>query len=816
MRKIYLLLLSLLLLPYGMRAQEDAYSSTVTVSFSQNGKAVSSVPYGSTVTITATMEKAATATNALSADTGKVDFYLGDANDNTGIKMDTGTVEFEDGAYTASVDVTLDDEKGVTEVGTITITADFGGYAPEGDEGGDSLAPNTGSAELTVTKASQEAPATGVGYTINFTAETITANEDCELAAESTATTGGKTLNVTPGTPVYVRKAGTDTHNPSAWTAVAIPARPAAPTDLNLMDYTDVSVTYYVGEGIQCRLGNEGEWVTLGQNETDYTFTGLTPQTTYTIYARKPATESQFASAEASDEVTTKSSAAEPPAMTYEVTANSITLSYSAPWQYQTSDDEWISVESSKEFTSLEVATEYTFTVRVAESETAEASKVGTVKVYTVHATPTVGEGYSINYGAETISVNSDYEVNTAEDFTGTAIQSGASLFDYIGKILYIRHKADENGAPASVAIVLTIPARPAAPTGLTATEETCIDGKDGKITGVTTDMEYKLSTADVWIDCTDIEITGLAPGTYQVRLAATETAFAGEAASVTIEEVVEIQIDKSESSIELGSEGVILTATITGIEDENNADNWVWESDDNTIVEVERLTPEAPTTRSADNPIESTARVTPVGEGTATITVTYTGTKYTATKTYDITVKVKEEEPAPDPKPAPTPRYYNIQFEEVCEGVDASLSKSVVKAGNQVSVYIEVEEGYDAENLKVLFKRSLYGYWEEVEEGVQPGEYIIYNVYNDIYVKVEGVEKIEEEPTGMSDIEGAKVYAQNGNLYIYTSQPKEVAIITMNGTILRRERQEGLRSYSLPKGVYIICIGEEKFKLRI
>ena len=814
MRKIYLLLLSLLLLPYGMRAQEEAYPSTVTVSFSQNGQTVTSVPYGSTVTITATMEKAETAANALSADAGKVDFYLGDAND-TGMKMGTGTVEFEGDAYTASVDVTIDQDKGFNNAGTFKFSADFGGYAPEGDEGGDSLAPNTGSAELTVTKASQEAPATGVGYTINFTAETITANEDCELAAESTATTGGKTLNVTPGTPVYVRKAGTDTHNPSAWTAVAIPARPAAPTDLNLMDYTDVSVTYYVGEGVQCRLGNEGDWVTLGQNETDYTFTGLTPQTTYTVYARNPATESQFASAEATDEVTTKSSAAEAPEMTYEVTANSITLSYSVPWQYQTSDDEWISVEGSKEFTSLEAATEYTFTVRVAESETAEASKVGTVKVYTAHAAPAANEGYAINYATETLTVNDGYEVNTAEDFTGTAIQSGASLSDYIDNTLYIRHEATENGAPASAAVVLEIPARPAAPSGLTATEETCIDGKDGKITGVTTDMEYKLSTADVWIDCTDIEITGLAPGTYQVRLAATETDFAGEVASITIEEVVEIQIDKSESAIELGSEGVVLTATITGIDDVNKAENWKWESSNKDIVEVNRLTPEAPTTRSADNPIESTARVTPGGEGTATITVTYTGTKYTATKTYDITVKAKEEEPDPQPQPDPTPLYYNIQFEEVCEGVDASLSKSVVKAGNQVSVYIEVEEGYDAKNLKVMCKQSLYGYWEEVEEGVQPGEYIIYNVYNDIYVKVEGVEKIEEDPTGMSDIEGTKVYAQNGSLYVYTSQLKEVAIITMGGTVLRRERQEGLRSYSLPKGVYIICIGEETFKVR-
>ena len=301
------------------------------------------------------------------------------------------------------------------------------------------------------------------------------------------------------------------------------------------MDWTDVSVTYYVGEGVQCRLGNEGAWVTLEQNKTNHTFNNLTPQTTYTIYARKPATESQFASAEASDKVTTKSSAAEPPAMTYEVTANSITLSYSAPWQYQTSDDEWVSVKGEHMFTDLEAAREYTFTVRVAESKTAEASKVGTVKVYTAHAAPAANEGYAINYATETLTVKDGYEVNTAEDFTGTAIQSGASLSDYIGSTLYIRHKADANGAPASAAVALTIPARPAAPSGLTAVNETAEGKHDGQITGVTTAMEYKLSTADEWTACTGTTLTNLAPGTYEVRVKGRDSSFTGNAAQVTI-----------------------------------------------------------------------------------------------------------------------------------------------------------------------------------------------------------------------------------------------------------------------------------------
>ncbi|MEE0206069.1 MAG: S-layer homology domain-containing protein [Peptococcaceae bacterium] len=341
------------------------------------------------------------------------------------------------------------------------------------------------------------------------------------------------------GTAIYLyfRTEATDSAFASEATQfpLTIPARPEAPNDLLLMDWTDVSVTYYVGEGVQCRLGNEEAWVTLEQNKTNHTFNNLTPQTTYTIYARKPATESQFASAEASDKVTTKSSAAEPPAMTYEVTANSITLSYSAPWQYQTSDDEWVSVKGEHMFTDLEAAREYTFTVRVAESETAEASKVGTVKVYTAHAAPAANEGYAINYATETLTVKDGYEVNTAEDFTGTAIQSGASLSDYIGSTLYIRHKADANGAPASAAVALTIPARLAAPSGLTAVNETAEGKHDGQITGVTTAMEYKLSTADEWTACTGTTLTNLAPGTYEVRVKGRDSSFTGNAAQVTI-----------------------------------------------------------------------------------------------------------------------------------------------------------------------------------------------------------------------------------------------------------------------------------------
>ena len=341
--------------------------------------------------------------------------------------------------------------------------------------------------------------------------------------------------------------------------------------------------------------------------------------------------------------------------------------------------------------------------------------------------------------------------------------------------------------------------------------------------------VSYESSNTNVATVDANGKVTIFAAGTTTIIATDNDPNYEAKAASYTLTvehadlpEGSEIELNKTSETIEfVGEMTTTLTATVTGDLGENP--KWEWKSSDEAVATVESNEAES-LLRTTTHKGEATVTIHKTGE--AIITATYTDSKYAGKVTFNLTVTEKEEEPAPDPKPEPgpgptptpdpTPIYYNIQFENICEGVDASLSKGVVKEGNQVSVYIEVEEGYDAENLKVLFKRSLYGYWEEVEEGVQPGEYIIYNVYTDIYVKVEGVEKIEEEPTGMFDIESTKVYAQNGNLYVYTSQPQEVMIITMNGTILKRERQEGLRSYPLPKGVYIICIGEERMKVRI
>ena len=159
---------------------------------------------------------------------------------------------------------------------------------------------------------------------------------------------------------------------------------------------------------------------------------------------------------------------------------------------------------------------------------------------------PGENEGYSIDYEEETITITDNYEVNTAEDFSGTTVSSGTNVTP--GATFYIRKAAADN-TPASAAAELTIPNRPDAPTGLVGVGER----SSGKITGLTAGTAYEIlaDTETIWVSKiadSKGEITALALGTYQVRLKATDKAFTGEPAKV--------EIKASSSSTSSGSSG--------------------------------------------------------------------------------------------------------------------------------------------------------------------------------------------------------------------------------------------------------------------
>lgn len=103
------------------------------------------------------------------------------------------------------------------------------------------------------------------------------------------------------------------------------------------------------------------------------------------------------------------------------------------------------------------------------------------------------------------------------------------------------------SGTPTNDAfITLTDPTAkttPAAPTTAAAENCTTTDNNDGKLTGVTTAMEYKKADADSWTDGTGSNITGLAPGTYYVRVKATDTTLPSENQELTIKKYVEYTV---------------------------------------------------------------------------------------------------------------------------------------------------------------------------------------------------------------------------------------------------------------------------------
>ena len=159
-------------------------------------------------------------------------------------------------------------------------------------------------------------------------------------------------------------------------------------------------------------------------------------------------------------------------------------------------------------------------------------------------------------------------------------------------------------------------------------------------------------------------------------------------------------------------------------------------------------------------------------------------------------------------------PKYYNIYEDEICEGIEVEFSRDVVKEGQSVLVKITVDEEFDASDLALKFKRSLFGYWEDLTltPTENPGEYIIENIYTDIYVRAEGA-----VPTGIESIDGTKVYTKDGSIYVQTPTQEQVQIISISGAVLKNEQQVGLKQYTgLQRGIYIICIDEARFKVRL
>ena len=209
----------------------------------------------------------------------------------------------------------------------------------------------------------------------------------------------------------------------------------------------------------------------------------------------------------------------------------------------------------------------------------------------------------------------------------------------------------------------------------------------------------------------------------------------------------------------------------------------------------------------------------TPV-EDITSITLTSDMTYYAQWQSSETEKPGDEDEDQDNDKPGPIVKpikYYNIYIDTICPGLNVEVSKDVVQEGHQVSAYLTIQAECDTTGMRFEYKRGLFGYWKDLKEleGVQPGEYIIKNIYTDIYIRALDATLPEEEPTGIDDLEGVKAYAKDGSIYVYTPNREEVTIISMSGAIIKHEEHVGLQSYSVSRGIYIVRIGEKVFKLK-
>lgn len=262
-----------------------------------------------------------------------------------------------------------------------------------------------------------------------------------------------------------------------------------------------------------------------------YTFSGLTAGTSYNLVRRVAAvtTGNLSAASDASPALAVSTKNAAPAAPSISITSasqNLVIVGYVAGAEY--SKDNGLTWQPGNEFNGLAPATQYTFAIRIKETDDTVAGIKATRTQYTAAATPALGAGYSFNYSTEIITISSGYQVSSASDFfTANLVASDSALTP--GGTYYVR-VAEAGGVPASDRVAFTLPARPEPPSAM-AVSKTANTITITQISG----QEYKLNSG-VWQDSGIF--TGLSPNTdYTVYtiVKATGTTFASADYSMSV-----------------------------------------------------------------------------------------------------------------------------------------------------------------------------------------------------------------------------------------------------------------------------------------
>ena len=295
----------------------------------------------------------------------------------------------------------------------------------------------------------------------------------------------------------------------------------AAPSAVFTATGSDTGTLSNVDSGIQYRLDG-GNWNAI--NGTTATLTGLTSGTEIQIIKKGGATATDSAIQ------TIKLTQAATPTASFAATGtDSGTLNgVTSGMQYRIGKGEWSDITGgSAALTGLSKGTvihvrrtggENTLFSQPQDITLAQAEKPNATFTATDASTGTLsgvttGMKYKIGDGGwNEISSDSDISLNNLSACTISVMQRDGKKLD-----------------SETQTIQVTKPNAPAA------SVQNCINGNDGKLTGVDDTMEYRSSGAESWIAIDGSEVPGLAAGSYEVRCKASGTALASEPQPVTI-----------------------------------------------------------------------------------------------------------------------------------------------------------------------------------------------------------------------------------------------------------------------------------------
>ena len=137
---------------------------------------------------------------------------------------------------------------------------------------------------------------------------------------------------------------------------------------------------------------------------------------------------------------------------------------------------------------------------------------------------------YTYNGSEHTAAVNG-YDPATMDIAGNTATDAG----DYTVRVTSKTGKWVDGSTDAVTAAWSIGKATQEAPIGLIGVAPSTEDGSDGKITGVTDKMEYRMAGESIYTACSGTEIENLSAGNYFVRYAEDNNHFAGTDAEVTV-----------------------------------------------------------------------------------------------------------------------------------------------------------------------------------------------------------------------------------------------------------------------------------------